>query len=140
MQALLMLMISICYSLQLQAQEGPQMEQRVQTDIEIPPVLYKIISEEQFEQSQDKPNIVLDPMDNDFIHFSTKDQIAHVAGKFWKGKAYVLLAIAPAKLKGRLAYEANPGGTNLYYHLYDGSIPLDAVVDVQYVLPDMPEN
>ena len=50
-------------------------------------------------------------MDNDFIHLSKQDQIAHVAGKFWKDKAYVLLTLAPAKLQGRLVYETNPGGT-----------------------------
>lgn len=47
----------------------------------------------------------------------------------------VLLKLETAKLRGRLVYEVNPGGTTKYYHLYEGSIPLEAVVEATEVSP-----
>jgi uncharacterized protein (DUF952 family) len=95
---------------------------------EIPEFLYKIVSPEQWKESQEKGHLVLTAMDADFIHLSTEDQVEHVIKKFWKDSRYLILKLDSKKLKGDLKYETNPGGTTKYYHLYDGSIPLDAVV------------
>jgi uncharacterized protein (DUF952 family) len=50
--------------------------------------------------------------------------------KYWAGVSeYVVLKIETAKLSGKLVLEANPAGTNKYYHLYNGSIPSNAIVE-----------
>lgn len=90
--------------------------------------LYKIVSLEDWEASLGQEEIRLSPFDSDFIHLATKEQIAHVAGKFFKGKEHVILTIETKDLIGRLIYEANPGGSTKYYHLYEGSVPLEAVI------------
>lgn len=94
-----------------------------------PEYLYKVVSPEDWQESQNKKTVVLTPMDSEFIHLSKEDQINHVVNKFWVNKQPVILKLQTKKLIGRLVYETNPGGTTRYYHLYEGSIPLDAVVD-----------
>lgn len=94
----------------------------------LPEYLYKVVSHEQWLMSLYRQKIVLSSMDEDFIHLATEDQVAHVVQKFWDNKDYLVLKLATKKLIGRLLYETNPGGSILYYHLYDGSIPIDAVV------------
>jgi len=96
-----------------------------------PQYLYKIVSPEQWQESLLGSEIVLSPMDKEFIHLSKEDQVSHVVQKFWDNKQYVVLKLSTEKLKGRLTYETNPGGTTQYYHLYEGHIPLDAVVDLK---------
>ena len=98
---------------------------------ETPEYLYKIISVSDWQKSQTQNDVVLSSMDTDFIHLATKEQVPHVAEKFWKNSDYVVLTLDTKKLPGRLIYETNPGGTTKYYHLYDGSIPKAAVVDTQ---------
>ena len=71
-------------------------------------------------------------MDESFIHLATKEQVPHVAEKFWKGLDHAILKIDSKKLVGRLIFETNPGGTNKYFHLYKGSIPADAIVEVTF--------
>jgi uncharacterized protein (DUF952 family) len=95
-----------------------------------PEYLYKIVSPEQWQESLLQKEVVLSPMDEEFIHLAKEDQVPHIAQKFWDRQDYIVLKLDPKKLNGRLAYEANPGGSTLYYHLYHGSIPCDAVVDV----------
>lgn len=41
----------------------------------------------------------------------------------------MVLKIDPSKLIGKLVFEVNPGGTQKYYHLYNGKIPLNAVIE-----------
>lgn len=95
-----------------------------------PEYLYKIVSPDQWQESQLQDHIVTSPIDKDFIHLATEEQLPHVIQKFWENKDYLVLKLSSKKLTGRLMYEANPGGTTLYYHLYEGSIPLDAVVEI----------
>ena len=98
---------------------------------EIPPLyLYKIVSKEQWQDSLPLKKIITSSIDIDFIHLAKQDQIIHVAQKFWNNTDYVVLKVSSKKLIGRLIYENNPGGSNKYYHLYDGYIPLDAVEEV----------
>ncbi len=94
-----------------------------------PKYLYKIVSKEQWEESLCQNQVVLGSIDRDFIHLAKEEQVDSVVQKFWNNKGYMILKLDPQKFIGRLVYEKNPGGSNLYYHLYDGWIPLDAVVD-----------
>lgn len=110
-------------------EEGDKVEQETST----PEYLYKIVSMEQWQASMNKPDLVLTTADQEFIHLSKESQLPHVAAKFWGGSDHVILKLASKRLKGRLVYETNPGGKNKYYHLYEGSIPLDAVVDVTVI-------
>ncbi len=71
-------------------------------------------------------------MDTDFIHMCTEEQIGTIVEKFWQDTTDIVIAkIDSQKLQGDLKYETNPGGKNKYYHLYNGSIPLDAVADIK---------
>ncbi len=93
-----------------------------------PTYLYKILSIDDWSKSRN--SIHLPNMDADFIHFSTENQLNRIIQKYWAGvPEYVILKVETAKLPGELILEANPGGTNKYYHLYNGSIPLSAVAE-----------
>lgn len=98
-----------------------------------PEYLYKIVSTEQWQESLSQNQVVNSLIDKDFIHLATEEQLEHVAQKFWKNKDYRILKLASKKLMGRLVYETNPGGTTRYYHLYEGVVPLDSVVDVSII-------
>jgi uncharacterized protein (DUF952 family) len=102
---------------------------------EVPQYLYKVLSDKNWEASQNEANLVLPPEDHPFIHFSKEDQLDRIVTKYWSGvPKYVILTIETDKLEGQLVYEVNPGGSSTkYYHLYNGSIPLDAVVDSKIV-------
>lgn len=94
------------------------------------PTLFKIISIEQWKESDGKETLVLDANDKEFIHFSTEEQLPRILEKFWKNKDYMVLKIDPRKLPGRLVFEPNAGGSGQkYYHLYEGSIPKDAIIE-----------
>ncbi|MCH9613345.1 MAG: hypothetical protein SP1CHLAM54_03440 [Chlamydiia bacterium] len=100
---------------------------------DIPPdFLYKVLSTNEWKESQTQKTITLGSMDKEFIHLSKKEQLDRIVSKYWnKAPEYVLLKLDPKKLQGVLIFEANPGGQNMYYHLYEGSIPHDAIVEVQ---------
>ncbi|MBA2367563.1 MAG: DUF952 domain-containing protein [Candidatus Protochlamydia sp.] len=97
---------------------------------QIPEYLYKIVSPEQWQQSLQQNKLSNSEMDEDFIHLATAEQLNHIAQKFWNQKKYVILKLDTKKITGLMAYETNPGGNTRYYHLYEGNIPLDAVVEV----------
>lgn len=107
-----------------------QKKNQMNYDVHAPQYLYKILSPEDWQDSLLKNQVVISPLDTNFIHLATENQLAHVAQKFWKDKSYMILKLDPKKLEGRLIYETNPGGTTQYYHLYEGKIPLDAVIEV----------
>ena len=117
-------------ALQLLSQEPENRESKMMQHSEY---LYKIVSIEEWQKSLLHNEIVLSSMDKDFIHLAKEEQVVHVAQKFWENRDYIVLKLASKKLVGRLLYEVNPGGTTQYYHLYEGNIPLDAVVDVTIV-------
>jgi uncharacterized protein (DUF952 family) len=78
--------------------------------------------------------VKLTEADQDFIHLAREDQLNRIVGKYWdEVPEYVVLKIDTKKLPGKLVLEANPGGENKYYHLYDGSIPLKAVVESEII-------
>lgn len=97
-----------------------------------PAYLYKIVSLADWEASQETVN--LSPDDDAFIHLSREDQLERITTKYWAHvPQYVVLKVETAKLPGKLVFEANPGGTSKYYHLYNGSIPKDAITDIKVV-------
>lgn len=91
-----------------------------------PKYLYKVLSPENWEKSRKSECLILSDDDKEFIHLSTAEQLDRIISKYWAGKDHVVLEITTDQLKGHLVLEANPGGTNQYYHLYNGSIPLTA--------------
>lgn len=107
---------------------------------ETPQYLYKVVSPQQWQESQAQGTLIITGIDKEFIHLATEEQVPHVAQKFWKNQDYVILKLIPSKLQGRLVFEVNPGGTTKYYHLYEGKIPLDAVVDSKLFKKDTQES
>lgn len=98
---------------------------------ESPSYLYKIVSLENWDKSQFQNFVVLPKEDREFIHLSTEQQLERIVQKYWSnGSPYVILKVDSHQLPGQLIYEANPGGANKYYHLYQGAIPLKAVLEV----------
>ena len=104
-----------------------------QTDkLMTPRYLYKILSIENWEKSKERGSLLLSSADDDFIHFSTEETLERIIAKYWKEvPGYAVLKIDTIQLPGKMVYEANPGGSTKYYHLYNGSIPRDSVVDYQ---------
>lgn len=94
--------------------------------------LYKILSMDDWAKSCE--TLHLPSTDADFIHLSKEDQLDRIIEKYWANSSeYVVLKIKTARLSGKLVLEANPGGTNKYYHLYNGSISMDAVVESKVI-------
>jgi pimeloyl-ACP methyl ester carboxylesterase len=97
----------------------------------IPEYLYKVISTEQWQKSQSQKTMDLSTDDAPFIHLAQEDQLERIIIKYWSHSAEcVIVTIRTNTLPGRLAFETNPGGSNKYYHLYDGFIPMSSVVGV----------
>ena len=100
-----------------------------------PTYLYKVISVENWEQSKTQDRLKLPLMDNDFIHLATKEQLDGITNKFWQNEAeFFVLKIEVKQLPGNLVFESNPGGSNKYYHLYDGFIPIGSVTSFSKVI------
>lgn len=82
--------------------------------------VYKVIDEQSWRQAEAtgvfKGNA--DDLRDGFIHLSTSDQVARVLGKFFKGRAGLLLIEIPLDLiaDGVKFEEASDGG--LYPHIY----------------------
>lgn len=93
---------------------------------QVPDTLYLVVSPAEWQESQQAGKMVLSSFHEPFIHLSTEEQYPKVIQKFWNGKDYILLEVDPTLIKGRLELETNPGGSNRYYHLYEGEIPLNA--------------
>jgi uncharacterized protein (DUF952 family) len=100
------------------------------TDLDTPTFLYKIVSPNDWTDSQDEPTLVLSEDDEAFIHLSTQDQLDRILNKYWAGSSAIVLKVDVSKLEGDLVYEVNEGGSTKYYHLYNGEIPHNAVVEV----------
>ena len=116
-------------TLSLQASDQPNYESKM-----TPQYLYKVLSVENWKKSQGMESVKLTDADQDFIHLAREDQLDRIVGKYWdKVPEYVVLKIDTKKLPGKLVFEANPGGENKYYHLYDDSIPLKAVVELKRI-------
>lgn len=100
----------------------------------VPPYLYKILSLRNWQATQSRKAFQLPAEDDLFIHFSTEEQVESVIKKYWAdAPQFAILKIDANKLKGKLAFETNQGGTTQYYHLYDGFIPFDSIVESKIV-------
>lgn len=125
----LSLALMVSCSAQKETKNVPTQKQLVQFK-DRPIYLYKVLSLEDFAQSC--KTIHLSKMDSDFIHFSTELQLDKIIEKYFaKVSTYMVLKLETAKLPGNLVLEANPGGTTKYYHLYNGSIPLSAILEAK---------
>jgi|GEM_PF-1433655 len=125
-----LLMMSIALGLMISCSE--QQRKRVQSVRAegAPAYLYKILSVDDWANSCKR--VHLSKMDKDFIHFSTEEQLDRIVSKYWADVSeYVVLKVETEKLPGDLRFEANPGGASKYYHLYNGSIPLGAIVEMK---------
>lgn len=101
-------------------------------EVAVPSYLYKIISVEDWNMSNDQDSIKVSSMDETFIHLATDKQVDKIIEKFWAQESEVaVLKLESAQLPGELKYEQNPGGSNKYYHLYNGSIPRTLVRGVE---------
>jgi uncharacterized protein (DUF952 family) len=99
-----------------------------------PKHLYKVVFLDNWNKSSGKKSLLLSAEDADFIHLATEDQLSHVLARFWSMvPKYIILRVDVEKLPGNLVYEKNPEGTVYYYHLYNGSIPIEAISDVKVV-------
>lgn len=97
---------------------------------DVPEYLYKVINPNQWKESEGKENVKLSPEDKKFIHLATSDQVTDIVMKYFgKNTCVWILKLDVKKLPGKLVLEVNPGGTNAYYHLYNGAIPRSAVVE-----------
>jgi uncharacterized protein (DUF952 family) len=95
-----------------------------------PIYLYKILSYQNWQASEDKMTISLPLEDEAFIHLATESQLDKILTKFWSDiSQFVILKLQTDRLTGELKLESNPGGSTKYYHLYQGSIPLFAIVE-----------
>lgn len=99
----------------------------------VPQYLYKAVSIENWDESQS--DVRLSGNDQKFVHFARTDQLNRILTKYWgEASEYMILKVETAKLPGKLVYESNPGGAAKYYHLYDGSIPMDAVAETKHII------
>lgn len=120
-------MISIHANQQLSLQKNLENEMT-------PQYLYKVLSVEDWQKSQSMGSVKLAVADEDFIHLAREDQLNRIVEKYWdKIPEYVVIKIESTKLSGKLVFETNPGGENKYYHLYNGSIPLKAVIEAKII-------
>lgn len=99
-----------------------------------PQYLYKVLSLSNWQATQSRETAQLSSEDDAFIHFSTQDQLERIIRKYWAdAPQLVILKIESNKLEGKLVCETNPGGTTNYYHLYDGFIPINSIVQSEIV-------
>ncbi len=101
---------------------------------ETPKYLYKILSHRHWLGTQARKALILSSDDDAFIHFSKEDQLERILAKYWSDiPQFAILKIDTSQLKGNLVYEANPGGLTKYYHLYEGFIPFESIVETKVI-------
>lgn len=97
-----------------------------------PAHLYKVTTKSLWDQSQQLGYLALSPTDAYFVHLSEKEDVEKIIEKYFPTqKTVIVLELDPSALQGDLVKEVNPGGTKKYYHLYNGKIPLNAVINVE---------
>jgi uncharacterized protein (DUF952 family) len=108
-------------------------QQSTPQDGEKIPYVYKIMSLPDWEESRQLGFLKILPIDEQFIHLCEEQQIPKITAKYWnEEQQIVILKLDPTKLHGQLVKENNPGGTTEYFHLYNGKIPLIAVLGVSF--------
>lgn len=90
--------------------------------------IYKILTNDQWQQMQNDKVLLGAPIDlqDGFIHFSTKDQVAETLDKHFNGQvALRLLEVEAANVASDLKWETSRNN-DLFPHLY-ASLPLESV-------------
>ncbi len=102
--------------------------------IKEPKHLYIILSNQDWQESQMKTTVVITTHEDVFIHLATEGQLDRIIEKYWSSvPQHVVLKLDTARLEGKLVYEVNPGGSTKYYHLYNGAIPLNSVIEFRTI-------
>jgi uncharacterized protein (DUF952 family) len=101
---------------------------------ETPKHLYKVLALELWQASENKKSVILSPEDAPFIRFQKEDELSRLL-HYWKtlNVPHVVLKIKASKLEGKLIFEAKLGGSTKQYHLYNGCIPLDAIIESKVI-------
>ena len=103
---------------------------------ETPKHLYKVLALDLWQASENKQSVLLSPEDAPFIRFQKEDELGRLLHYWAKlNVAHVILKIKANKLQGRLVFEAKLGGSTKQYHLYDGCIPMNAIIESKVVSP-----
>ncbi|MDN3507005.1 MAG: peptide deformylase [Simkaniaceae bacterium] len=106
-----------------------------------PDYLYKILSARNWRATEARKVVRLASEDHEFIHFSAEKQLDSIVEKYWSDVAeFAILKVDTSKLLGELVYEANPGRVNKYWHLYEGSIPFEAIAEAKIIYREPPSN
>ena len=92
-------------------------------------VLYKVLTLDDWTVSQQNDRLCTPASDSAFVHFSTEKQYPTIVAKKFSTTPYVVLRVDASKLVGKLELEWDTKHTDKYYHLYDGYVPLPAVID-----------
>lgn len=95
-----------------------------------PEILYKIVTQKQFADSHERDVLLLSESDQKFIHFSTKEQYPEILQKLANRaplEQYLVLEVNTKQLVGDMKFEANPGKSEKFFHLYNGYIPMSAL-------------
>lgn len=104
------------------------------TMIDIPKYLYKILSVRLWDASQQNTFLVLPAEDQIFVHLAIEEQLDKIIKKFWSDvPQFVVLKVDTSKLQGKLVHETNPGGSTKFFHLYNGLIPTNSVIEAKIV-------
>ena len=99
-----------------------------------PQYLYKILSLRNWQATQSRKTAQLSAEDDAFIHFSAQDQLEKIIEKYWADEPQiVILKIDSNKLEGELVFETIPDETSKSYHLYNGFLPFNSIVESRIV-------
>jgi uncharacterized protein (DUF952 family) len=92
-------------------------------------VIYKIVAADEWREAEAAGAFAGAEVDraDGFIHFSTAEQVAETAAKWFHGRDdLILAAVNTEALRGDLKWETSRGGA-LFPHLY-GALPMSAVI------------
>ena len=105
-----------------------------QQKTEPPKHLYKVLALDLWQKSQNKKNVLLSQEDTPFIRLQKEDELGRLL-HYWNklDVPHVVLKIKASKLEGRLVFEAKLGGSTKQYHLYNGYIPMNAIVESKII-------
>ncbi len=92
-------------------------------------VLYKILTIDDWDRSKQSDRLCTSANDSAFVHFATEKQYPAVVQKWFANIPHAVMRIDSTKLVGKLVLEWDRKHTDKYYHLYDGHVPLEAVID-----------
>jgi uncharacterized protein (DUF952 family) len=96
-------------------------------------LIYHITTPELWEKQQNQDFYEAESLKSEgFIHCSTKEQVAGVLERYFKGVSEILLLhLAVEKLTSELKYEVATAG-ELFPHIF-GTINKDAIIEVEWI-------